>query len=168
MGAVAPFIPYIMMAGATISAAGAISSAKAQSQAQTYNAQLNEQNAQAAASQAAVNAAAQRRQSEQAQGAMRAAYGAAGVTVEGSPLDALRMSAENAALDEANILYAGRLKATGYANEATLNRMGATTATQQGYFGAASSLLTGAGHALYSATAASRGTPTTTISSGLT
>ena len=140
-------IPALMIGGALISAVGAMSAAKAQSQAATYNATIASQNATVAMDQAAANVAIQQKQAKQAEGSLIASYGASGVTMEGSPTDVLRMSVENAALDEENIKYAGRLKATGYANQAELDRMGATTALQQGRLTAASSLLTGAGQA---------------------
>jgi len=73
------------------------------------------------------------------------------------------MSQENASLDEQTILYRGRVKATGYGNEAILNRRSANMATEAGYFGAASSLLTGFGRAGSSYTSASRGTPITGV-----
>lgn len=156
-------IPIMMVAGATISAYGAMQQGKAQAEAATYNARLSDQQAQMSLDQAGAEAATQRRRAEQQQGSLIAAYGAAGVTPEGSPLDVLRMSQENASLDEQNILYHGRVKATGYGNEATLNRRGAKMATEAGYFGAASSLLTGFGRAGSSYVSASRGTPITGV-----
>jgi FtsP/CotA-like multicopper oxidase with cupredoxin domain len=150
-------IPIMMVAGAVISAVGAMSAAKAQSQAATYNATIADQNAQVSLSQATADAVTQQKQARQVEGSLIAGYGASGVTIEGSPTDVLQMSVTNAALDEANILYNGRLKATGFANEAELNRRAAKTAKEQGYYNAASSLLTGAGHAAYGYTAATKG-----------
>ena len=156
-------LPIMMVAGAAISAYGAMQQGKAQAEAATYNARISDQQAQMSLDQAGVEAATQRRRAEQQQGSLIAAYGAANVTMEGSPTDVLRMSQENASLDEQNILYRGRVKATGYGNEAILNRRGANMATEAGYFGAASSLLTGFGRAGSSYVSASRGTPITGV-----
>lgn len=156
-------IPVMMVAGAAISAYGAMQQAKATSQAATFNANLNEQNAQASLQQATVAAIAHRREAAQAHGSLIAKYGAAGVTSDGSPTDVLRMSVENASLDEQTLLYRGRVKATGYMNAATLDRQAADVATEQGYYGAASSLLTGAGRATSGYVSASRGTPITGV-----
>lgn len=143
-------VPYAIMAGAAVSAMGAMSAAKAQTQAANYNAQQNTLNARAALDQTNADVSRQQRRAEQIHGSLIAGVGASGVTMEGSPNDALRMSVENASLDEHNLRYMGQLKATGYYNEATLNRVSGQTATTQGYYGAASSLLTGAGQAAYS------------------
>ena len=156
-------IPIMMVAGAAISAYGAMQQSKAQAEAATYNARLSDQQAQMSLDQAGAEAATLRRQTEQRQGSLLAGYGAAGVTADGSPTDVLRMSVESASLDEQNVLYRGRVKATGYGNESVLNRMGAKTATEAGYYGAASSLLTGFGRAGSSYVSASRGTPITGV-----
>src|SRR3990172_11254709 len=105
----AAVIPVMMIGGALISAVGAMSAAKAQSQAATYNAAISTQNAEVSLSQATADAVLQQKQARQVEGSLIAGYGAAGVTVEGSPTDVLQMSVTNAALDEANILYRGRL-----------------------------------------------------------
>jgi hypothetical protein len=77
--------------------------------------------------------------------------------MEGSPTDVLQMSVTNSALDAETIKYRGRLKATGFFNEAQLDEVAGKTATQQGYLTAASSLLTGAGQAGHSYVLANRG-----------
>jgi hypothetical protein len=156
-------IPIMMVAGAAISAYGAMQQSKAQAEAATYNANRSERDAQMSLEQAGAEASMLHRRTTQQQGSLIAAYGAAGVTADGSPTEVLRMSAENASLDEQTILYRGRVKATGYGDETTLNRMGAKTATEAGYYGAASSLLTGFGRAGSSYTSASRGTPITGV-----
>jgi hypothetical protein len=150
-------IPALMISGALISAVGAMSAAKAQSQAASYNASISEQNATVAMDQAAANVAIQQKQAKQAEGSLIAQTGASGVTMEGSPTDVLAMSVTNAALDEETIKYSGRLKALGFENQAVLDRVAAKTATQQGYLTAASSLLTGAGNAGHSYVLATRG-----------
>jgi|GEM_PF-1916027 len=152
-------IPFLMAGGAVISAAGAMSAAKAQAQAAEYNAQQSTTNATMALDQARANVASHQRQTAQVQGSLVAGVGASGVTMEGSPSDVLQMSVANASLDEQNITYAGRVKATGYYNDAALSRFSGKTAIQQGYYNAASSLLTGAGRAAYGSTLADKGAP---------
>ena len=152
-------IPFLIIGGAVISAAGAMSAAKAQAAAANYNAQQSTTNAQTALDQARANVDSHQRQASQVQGSLIANVGASGVTMEGSPSDVLRMSVANASLDEQNMLYAARVKATGYYNDAALNRFSGKTAIQQGYYNAASSLLTGAGRAGYGAAMSQKGTP---------
>lgn len=150
-------IPALMIGGAMISAVGAVSAAKAQSQAASYNATIAGQNAQVALDQASADVAMQRKQAAQTHDSLIATTGASGVTMEGSPSDVLAMSVTNAALDEATLKYRERLKATGFFNEQQLDEVAGKTATQQGYMTAASSLLTGAGAAGHSYVLANRG-----------
>lgn len=133
--------------GALVQAKGAQAQARAQQQAAQYNASVADRNAVIAKDQAARDAEAQKRNSVRQLGGMRAAYGASGVTIEGSPLDVLEQSAAEAELDRLNITYKGDLKAMGYQEEATLDRFSGETAIQQGRYRSASALLTGAGQA---------------------
>lgn len=138
----------VAVAGAGVSAMGAKNQAKAQSDAALYNAKLAEQNATAARQQAGADASAQQRDARRQLGAMRANSGASGVTLEGSPLDVLESSAASAKLDELNIRYKGEMAATGYGNQADLDRQSADVAVSQGKMNAASSVLTGVGQAI--------------------
>jgi hypothetical protein len=144
-------LPAIMLMGSAISAMGAIGQANAQQAAHEYNATLRERDAVVSTNQANVEAERVRRASLQAEGSLLAGAGASGVTLEGSPLDVLAMSASNAKLDEETVLYNGRLKAMGYTSDATLERQAGKVAKQQGYINAASYLVGGAGQAAYSA-----------------
>lgn len=151
-------VSWTMMAGAGVAAAGAMSQGAAQSSAARYNAQLSERNAATVSSQVAGQVARQRQEAELSFGSLLAGYGASGVsTDEGSPMDVLRMSIANAKLDEHNIVYRGELQKMGLAESATLDRMRAKTAETQAIYGAASSLLTGAGNAMYASRIASKG-----------
>jgi len=132
-----------VIAAAGLSAIGQIQAGAAQSRAAKYNSALDEQNAAVSRSQAAADADIQKRESYRRMGAIRAAYGAAGITTEGSPLDVLTNSAEMAELDRQNIIYKGEVRATGYENDAALERARGKAAMTAGYFGAASSLLKG-------------------------
>lgn len=141
---------WVPIAMAVVAAVGAMSQAASARSAAKYNASIAERNAVVARQQAAVNEDAQRRAAYRALGRMRAGYGAAGVTVEGSPLDVLEDSAAEAELDALNIRYKGELTAMGYQDEATLQRMRGKAAMTAGIFKAGSALLGGAG-AYYSA-----------------
>lgn len=152
-------IPFMMLAGAVVSAVGATQTAKAQRTAALFNARMDEQNAAIAAEQANAEALRLKRVWAKHEGSMVAQTGASGVTEEGSPLAALADSAAAARLDEETILYRGRLRSMGYYNQATLNRMSADTAREQGEFVAASSFLTGIGRAGAVTTASTRLTP---------
>jgi hypothetical protein len=143
-------IPIVMMAGAGISALGALSQANAAQASASYNANLRELDAGVALDQANRDAVQVRRAGQMAQGSALAGYGASGVaTDEGSPLDVLSMSAGQAKLDEETVLYKGRMKASGYQSAAALERFGGKTAKRQGYLNAASYLIGGAGQAAY-------------------
>lgn len=141
-----------------MSAASALSSGQSQSSAAQYNAAVArnnaivaQQNAQIAADQAAADARRQRDQAIKEKGKMRAAYGASGVTVEGSPLDVLEESALNAELDALITEYNGGLRARAYQNQAvaelntaTLEDMRGEAALSGSYTSAAGSLFGGA------------------------
>lgn len=142
-------ISWVMIAGAAVSAAGAYSQGQAGKAAASYNATLRERDATVALNQSSQDAIQMRARTDQFHGALVASYGASGVSSdEGSPMDALRMSAANAKLDEGMILYKGRLKALGYHDDATLNRIAGRTAEEQGYLNSASSLLVGGGRTM--------------------
>lgn len=137
------------VAGTAMSAIGAIQQGKAASNAAKYNAQLAERNAQIARDQASADEARQRRMAYIRQGALRAGYGASGVSVEGSPLDILEMSAAQEELDALTIRYRGELGATGYEAQAALDRAQAAGASRQGYLKAGSEILMGGARAYY-------------------
>jgi hypothetical protein len=141
-------ISFMMLAGAAVSAVGAMQQANAAKAAGMYNARMNERAAIVSMDQAKADAERVHRDGVRAAGSLIAGYGASGVaTDEGSPLDVLRASETQVALDVATINYRGKLKATGYYNDAMLNRHGAEVAGDQGPLNAASYLLTGAGRA---------------------
>ncbi len=131
MAAALPFI------AAAFNVVGALSSANAERKAQNFNAAVAERNATVARSSAAADAATQDREARRRIGAARAAYGAAGVQLEGSPLDVVEDSAAQAELDKMNILYKGELQAIGQTDTASLSRSRASSATTAGIFGAA-------------------------------
>lgn len=148
MAAVVPFLPMIFSAvGAIGTAVSAVAQGERDSQMSTYNAQLAQRNAGIARDQAAADADAQARHARRVIGGARAAYGASGITMEGSPLDVLEMSAANAELDNRSILYKGELRAMGYEDTAGLDLMRGDAARQTGGERAGSAILLGAGRA---------------------
>lgn len=149
-------IPYLMMAAAAMTAVSAISQAQSAKATGEYNAAVATRNAGVARAQAAADAEAQQRHARRVIGAARAGYGASGLSVEGSPLEVLEMSAANAELDRQNILYRGELRAMGYESDAALETARSDAADRAGYIQAGSALLMGAGRA-----GASRPTATT-------
>ncbi len=149
MAAVVPFLSVIStvatVAGALMSAKGSSEQASASSNVANYNAAVATRDAAAARDQAARDADLQRRQAAKQIGAARAAYGASGVTLEGTPLDVLEESAANAKIDELNVLYKGEMRAMGFDSTAALDTYRGQTALREGEYRSASSLLTGAG-----------------------
>lgn len=134
----------MMIAGTAISAIGAIRAGQAQAAAANYNAQVAERNAFISRDQAAADEQRQRIQARRKLGAMRAAYGASGISLEGSPLDVLEDSAAEAELDALTIRYKGGVGAMGYEAEAGAQRARAKNATTESYYNAGAALLTGA------------------------
>lgn len=129
--------------GSVVGAMGAIAQGNAAAAAANYNAEIAERNAQAARISAASEAAAVKRKTDRQLGTARAAIGASGITVEGTPLDVLAETAALGETDRQMVLWKGENQAVGYESEAELNRMQASSARTTGYFSAASSLLTG-------------------------
>ena len=141
--------PALMMAGAAISAAGAIQQGNAAKSAATYTATLKERDAAIATQQATQDAQQVRWAAARSQGFLLADYGASGVIAEGSPLDVLANSASQAKLDEETVKYKGKLQATGFMSDAALARYGGTVAQQDSQLKAASYLIGGAGQSSY-------------------
>lgn len=102
-----------------------------------FNAQLAEQNAVQAEQQAAEEERRARIQSKKALGDIRAAAGASGITLEGSPEDILAESAMNAELDALNVRHKGALRSLAFKEEARLQRFYGKQAKLGGYLGGA-------------------------------
>ena len=117
-------------------------SAKAKSE---YDAKVADRDAAVARDQANALALQQQRAARKTIGSMRAAYGAAGVTVDGSPLDVLEESAGQAELDRLTILHNGELKATGKQDSAVLSRFTGKSAQIEGYLDAVGSMFSSYG-----------------------
>jgi hypothetical protein len=145
MTAVLPILTTVM------SVMGSLSSAKAESNAAKYNASIASQNAKIANEQAASQAEQQRISNYRKLGSIRANYGAAGVTSDGSPMDVLADSYTQGEYDVQSIIYQGKVRAAGYQNTAALDTAAASNAKKSGYINAASSALLGGKKALDSA-----------------
>lgn len=128
------------VASGVVSAAGAMSAGKAQANAANYEAQLADRNAKIARNQAEAEQEDQRRENIRQRGAIRAAYGASGIEMAGSPLDVLSDTALEQELDVARIGYRGELKAIGEADKAEMARVSASNAKQAGAIGAISAI----------------------------
>ncbi len=135
----------MQIAGGVVGAIAAQVAGQAKADAARYNASIKLQSAVAIADQTERDAEAQHRLSRQIMGGIRSAYGAAGVTGEGSVADVIGASATVAELDRQTVLYKGRLKALGYEQGARLDEFAAETAEEQADWASAVSLLSGAG-----------------------
>ena len=157
------YAPMILAAvGTVVSVASAQEQAKQAQQAAEYNAALAKrnaeianQNAAAARRQAVADSEAQRRSAEKQLGAMRAGYAASGIQMEGTPLDVLSSSVQQAEMDTLNTIYKGELRALSYENDATghsltaqLEKSKGEAAGTQGMYNSASALLSGAAKTL--------------------
>ena len=159
--------------GSSAQSAGQAQQLRAKAQADMYNATAfetraleAERNRGIAYAKSDLMARDERVKSRAVIGQVRAAYGASGLALDGSPLDVLQATAAEQELDVAKILYAGDLealaetdKAVSFRQQAQLARMGASSAysaasTTQGNagFGIATSLLSGVSGAFRSFT----------------
>lgn len=131
--------------GAAIAAAGAIKKGQSAKKKGEYDAKVLERDAAVARDQANAVSLRQQRAARKIMGSMRAAYGAAGVTVEGSPLDVLEESAGQAELDRLTIQYNAELKATGAIDGAALSIILGKEAEKAGYMEAGGTLMSSYG-----------------------
>ncbi len=141
-------IPFLMIAGAAMSAIGAIQQGKAAKAAADFNVKVGEQNAAISRQNAADQARQQERETYMRLGAVRAAQGASGGAAgEGSVLDVIGDVAAQGELEKQQIIYRGELAARGYQNTATLDAFSGETAQKSSYWKAGAELLSGASKA---------------------
>lgn len=138
----------LSVVGGFVSAAGAMQQGKAAQQQAEYNAKVAENNAIMARQQAGAEQNRIGRDTRRRIGAQRAAYGASGFTVQGSPLDVLGETAALGKYDELVAGYNGEVKARGLVAQAQQYRLEGRAARQAGKIGAASALIGGFGKAL--------------------
>lgn len=144
--AVAAAIPYVLAAVSTaVTVVAAVQQGKAAQRAADFNAKVAQDNAMLARQQAQSKARQQDRVNRLRLGAIRAAHGASGGAAgEGSVLDVLGDTAMQGELEKQNILYAGRVQAAGYRNEASLSTAEGKSARAASTLKAGSALLSGA------------------------
>lgn len=150
----------LAIATAATSALGALADAgskagqyEAQGQAADYNAQISEANAGTARREAGAAEDLQRRRAAQVLAQQRGGRAQQPVDPStGSAADVYRQSMEDAELDALNIRYGGEQRARGFLNQAESERFqgrvaraNAKGARRQGYFNAASSILSSIG-----------------------
>lgn len=133
------------LAGGSVSAVGDIYAGAMTAnslEAQADEADLQAQEAREAGQ---FNVLKQQRVAASAMGSATAAFGASGVSSSGGSASAiLGASAANAELDRLNIIHGADIRATNYANQANIDRFGASAARTGSYFKAAGDLLGGA------------------------
>lgn len=137
-------IGALMAVGSTVTGMmAAQQQADAQKKAADYNRQVEERNATIVRQQAASDMEDKQRSNRQTLGAMRAAYGASGLAMAGSPLDVLQDSAETGEYDAQKIKYKGDLQALGHEDKAALYKMEADNAEASGSIGVLGALFKG-------------------------
>lgn len=137
--------PVVMVAGAAMSAIGQLQQAQTAKAVGRYNQQLGERSAGIARGQTAAEITRQQRHARRVQGAARAAAGASGVTMEGSPLDVLEDNATQAELDTLTLKYRGELRAQGYEQAGSMERFKGDSSARAGRMAAAGTLLSSYG-----------------------
>lgn len=129
--------------GGLISAVGSIAQANAAAASAKYNAAVAERNRRAVLAQTDNEVTDQQLKNRRMLGTIRAAYGANGFEMGGSPMDVIADTTLEQSLDIQKIKYVGKMKAEGYSEQATLFKMEAKAAKTAGFFGAASGLFSG-------------------------
>lgn len=131
------------VAGAGVSAVGSIQQGNAAQATANYNAAIEQQNAQQALAASQANAAITQQQTRRKLGEAAAAFGGAGVDMQGSPLDVMSDLATQGELQRRITLYQGTPQARGLTSQAGLDVAGGQAAASAGLTKAGGSLLTG-------------------------
>lgn len=161
MAFVAPILPYLMAAGAAVSAYGVIQQGRAANREANYQAGVDDNNAISsgyAAVQEQQNAAREagsiRDDGRRALSSQRSAAANAGLMISGSVLDVMGDTAIESEKEAHMALYRGDINAynqrnqgANYRNQAVLTRMSGANAKKASKLTAASTLLTGAANA---------------------
>lgn len=137
-------MPFMMFAGAALSAVSAIQQGKAARAAAEFNATVSRQNAQITREQTIQAVRQADRENYLRLGAIRAAQGASGGRREGSVLDILADTAAQGELQRQDIIYRDALAERGYLNTASLDEASGRNAERTAYLQAGSELLQGA------------------------
>lgn len=162
MAALTTIATIMSVAGTAVGMYGTYANMQASAAAADYNAQIAmrdayvaDQNRKAAIEQGRIDAEDKRRENVRTMSAIRAAYGASGLEMAGSPLDVLQDTAVEQELDVRRIQYEGRvrgregaLRMLGLQEEATLSSMEASAYRSGSGVTAIGSGLSGAGRTL--------------------
>lgn len=137
-------IPYVIAAGAAVSAVSAIQQGNAAKAAADFNATISMQNAAIARSDAAAQATQIERENALRLGAIRTAQGKSGGAADsGSVLDVLGDQAAQGELEKQYAIYQGEQRARGFVNTANLDTASGKAAQKAGYMKAGAELLGG-------------------------
>lgn len=141
-------LPVFLAVGSTlISAVGAIRQGNAAAAAARYDAQVKEVQANQALDQGAARASNEVVKTRQRVAAARAGAVQNGFEVEGSVTDILDTVERQGELESLTAMYEGGVRAQGLRQGAEVDRATARNAQTAGYFGAATSILSGASRA---------------------
>jgi hypothetical protein len=134
--AAAPLTSTLTAVGGAVQAVGAIAQAGAAASADKYNAAVEDRNAKIALQQGQAEAAEQQRENEQRLGRIRAAYGAAGISLGSDALGVYQDNAAQGALDLAKTHWNSQMRAIGYEDQSRLDKSRAKADSTAGLFGA--------------------------------
>ena len=141
MSGVEAAVIAVSVAAAAAQAYSIYQTGQSQAAAARYNRQVAQNQATLARQQAALEEETTREKQRRFMAAQRAAFGAAGVTEEGSPLLVMADTARQAERDLQLIRYGGEVSAAGFEAQAGLQRFYARQAERTGAIGAGVSLL---------------------------
>jgi hypothetical protein len=136
-------IALLGVLGTAVSAGGALASGAQQQQMANMQAKAYEQQAQAEAQSSAFEAAQERKKQDLLQASARAAVGASGVAVAGSPTEVLAANAAQNQLDLKAIQYGSQLRQNSLTTQAAISKYSGKQAMAGGILKAGSGLVSG-------------------------
>ena len=132
---------------AVVGAVGAIASGESQAAAAEYNAKVQDQNAKVAMEQASAAGLQESKKTRQLVASASAGAEESGLTLTGSTKTVINQARDVGNMNQLLAIYDGSVAATGYRNNANLDRANARSSRVAGYFGAGSHILGGIGGA---------------------
>jgi hypothetical protein len=139
----------LSLAGGVMQGMAARNASLAQAQAAQYNAAIQERNARAAVDQASAERGDARRDSRRRLDRIRSLYAGSGIDAgAGSALAVFQDQATEDKLQQMRISYKGRIRETGYKEQAVLDKMEARSARSAASLGMAAGVIGGLGSAL--------------------
>jgi transglutaminase/protease-like cytokinesis protein 3 len=133
----------LALAGTALSVGGALMEGKQQQQMADMQAKAYEQQAQADAQSAAFEASQERHKQDLLQSQARAAAGASGVAIAGSPTEVLAANAKQNQLDLSAIRYGSQLRQNNLNTQVSISRFSGQQAKSASIIKAGSSLVSG-------------------------